>query len=300
MFNKFIKKSSKFFAVLLTVTLAFTPLSYANPITTFSELNTAIVSDGTPNTITIGGTLEATDTDEELGRQKIASLTIEGDYNIVDGKNHAAGMEIKVDGYEQSTTLNNITFQNFTKFDGYGSVISNDQGELLINNSSFKNNTATGDITKKTPTGVGAVIQTISNEDDYGVRGSLTVIDSLFENNSALGASAIFATGKMDISDTVFRANETAYLGTLTSVGSSDYKSRLSNVLFEANVSSGTQKLYPNAGAIYFGEENVSEIANSKFTANISAGNGGAINMDPLMGSSEPSDFSKSKLDVTG
>ena len=32
MFNKFIKKSSKFFAVLLAITLAFSPLSYAAPV----------------------------------------------------------------------------------------------------------------------------------------------------------------------------------------------------------------------------------------------------------------------------
>ena len=46
MFNKFIKKSSKFFAVLLTATLAFTPLSYGATPTSFSNFQT-LISDGT-------------------------------------------------------------------------------------------------------------------------------------------------------------------------------------------------------------------------------------------------------------
>ena len=78
MFNKFIKKSSKFFAVLLTATLAFTPLSYGATPTTFAELNTAILSDGTPNTITISDTITATESaDTTLGEQGASVLTLE-------------------------------------------------------------------------------------------------------------------------------------------------------------------------------------------------------------------------------
>ena len=57
MFNNFIKKSSKLIAVVLAITLAFSPLSYAapTPATGFTHFQT-LISDGTAvsdGTITI-------------------------------------------------------------------------------------------------------------------------------------------------------------------------------------------------------------------------------------------------------
>ena len=138
MFNKFVKKSSKFFAVLLTATLAFTPLSYAAAPTTFADLGLAI-SDGTvtPQVIGLESSNEAETTDTTLGTQGAAELTIKGDNFSVSGAGTASGFEI---GEGQSATVVDTTFEKFVK-DGDGAVISN-KGSLTVENSTFTLNSA--------------------------------------------------------------------------------------------------------------------------------------------------------------
>ena len=141
MFNKFIKKSSKFFALVLTATLAFTPLSYGATPTTFADLGLAI-SDGTvtPQVIGLESSIEAETTDTTLGTQGATELTIKGDNFSVSGAGTASGFEI---GEGQSATVVDTTFEKFTKA-GDGSVISNTNGKLLIENSKFTANSASG------------------------------------------------------------------------------------------------------------------------------------------------------------
>jgi len=137
MFNKFVKKSSKFFAVLLTATLAFTPLSYAAAPATFYDLGVAI-SDGTTS-IGLESNIVAEATDTELGTQGATELTIKGDNFSVSGAGTASGFEI---GEGQSATVVDTTFEKFTK-DGDGSVINN-KGSLTVENSTFTANSASG------------------------------------------------------------------------------------------------------------------------------------------------------------
>ncbi len=164
MFNKFVKKSSKFFAVLLTATLAFTPLSYAAAPTTFAELGVAI-SDGsvTPQVIGLESNIEAETTDTTLGTQGATELTIKGDNFSVSGAGSASGFEI---GEGQSATVVDTTFEKFTKT-GDGSVISNTNGKLLIENSKFTANSASGK--------GGAIYNT----------GTMTINNSEFSGNTA-------------------------------------------------------------------------------------------------------------------
>ncbi|WP_372521085.1 autotransporter domain-containing protein [Candidatus Ruminimicrobiellum ovillum] len=164
MFNKFVKKSSKFFAVLLTATLAFTPLSYAAAPTTFAELG-ALISDGTVTSQVIGleSNIEAETTDTTLGTQGAAELTIKGDNKAVSGAGSASGFEI---GEGQSATVVDTTFEKFTKT-GDGSVISNTNGKLLIENSKFTANSASGK--------GGAIYNT----------GTMTINNSEFSGNTA-------------------------------------------------------------------------------------------------------------------
>ena len=164
MFNKFVKKSSKFFAVLLTATLAFTPLSYAAAPTTFAELG-ALISDGAVTSQVIGleSNIEAETTDTTLGTQGAAELTIKGDNKAVSGAGSASGFEI---GEGQSATVVDTTFEKFTKT-GDGSVISNTNGKLLIENSKFTANSASGK--------GGAIYNT----------GTMTINNSEFSGNTA-------------------------------------------------------------------------------------------------------------------
>ena len=193
MFNKFIKKSSKFFALVLTVTLAFTPLSYGATPTTFAELGLAI-SDGTvtPQVIGLESNIEAETTDTTLGTQGATELTIKGDNKTVSGAGSASGFKM---GEGQTATVVDITFEKFTK-DGEGSVINNDKGKLTIENSKFKNN------------------ETYASEDGIAFggaighnRGSLTINGSTFTANSSTVAGGIFSTGPITVNDSLFEDN---------------------------------------------------------------------------------------------
>ena len=114
MFNRFIKKSSKFFAVLLTATLAFTPLSYAATPTTFTEFQT-FISDGTATTIELDADIIANEIEQSAVTQSTTTLTItsaDTTNKTIDATsgNKNSGFEM---GEGQTTTINNLTFKNF-------------------------------------------------------------------------------------------------------------------------------------------------------------------------------------------
>ena len=286
MFNKFVKKSSKFFAVLLTATLAFTPLSYGAAPTTFAELGIAI-SDGTtsPQVIGLESDITAGTTDNNLGTQGAAELTIKGDNKIVSGAGSASGFKM---GEGQTATVVDITFEKFTK-EGEGSVINNDEGKLTIENSKFKSN------------------ETYASEDGIAFggaighnRGSLTINSSTFTANSSMVAGGIFSTGPITINDSLFEDNTAGMAaGAMGFFGHGEEITALTNVTFQNN-SAGA------AGAIALGSEVDVRITNSNFEKNkataTSGGDGGAISSRNFVGEVEggDTDFSKAYLSITG
>ena len=296
MFNKFIKKSSKFFAVLLTATLAFTPLSYGATPTSFSNFNT-LLSDGTVSDITLNADLTADTTDTTLGEQAADSLTINGADNSVSGADSAYGMKIDAGSsgplQEKITEINNIEFKNFYKEDD-GAVIYNKAGNITIKNSSFTAN-------KGTVRGGAIYHKTKSDEQPEEHRyGSLTIQNSFFSGNEAFAMGAIHSEGVLTITDTVFENNKAEYMGVLGVTGSKKDKATLTNVTFSNNSSTNNDSSFPNSGVIYLGGEARISIADSTFENNTSAAEAGAIGSAFLDLGGEDPDFKNAQLDVTG
>ena len=286
MFNKFIKKSSKFFAVLLATTLAFAPLSYAEPITTFTEFQTAL-SDGTA-TIDIGNSFSATEAGS-LGTQTAGSLEIEGNNHTVSGKyeenGYASGMEME---QGQTTTVQNITFENFHK-EGKGSVINNNKGTLSVINSSFSYNQATGN------DGFGGAIRHKSNAGLV----SLTVENSSFTaNKSKIAGAVMIEGGYTKFENSLFENNEAETIGALGIFHSNPGEiTVLNGVEFKGNKSTGTVEITDGyAGAIGLSSAVDVRIANSKFTDNYATKDGGAISNRDFLSSG---DLSNGALSIT-
>lgn len=283
MFNKFIKKTSKFFAVVLSTTLAIAPLSYAEPITTFAEFQTAL-SDGTA-TIEIVNNFAATEAGS-LGTQTAESLEIEGNNYSINGEyeedGYASGMEM---GQDQTTTVQNITFENFHK-EGKGSVIDNNKGTLSVINSSFSYNRATGNDS------FGGAIRHKSNTETV----SLTVTNSSFTANKAKIAGAVMVDGGYtSFTDSLFKDNEAETVGALALFFSNPGEiSTLTGVGFEGNKSTSTTNGY--AGAIALGSASDARIINGNFTNNQATIDGGAISNRDFLSAG---DFSNGKLSIT-
>ena len=284
MFNKFVKKSSKFFAVLLTATLAFTPLSYAAAPTTFAELG-ALISDGTVTSQVIGleSSIEA-ETTTTLGTQGAAELTIKGDNFSVSGAGTASGFEI---GDGQSATVVDTTFEKFSK-EGEGSVIKNDNGKLTIENSKFKSN--------ETYASEGIAFGGAISHN----RGSLTINVSTFTANNSTVAGAIFSTGPLTVKDSLFEQNTaTMAAGAMGFFGHGEEITELTNVTFKENTAGA-------AGALALGAEVDVRVAGSNFEKNkataTTGGDGGAISSRNFVGEIEGGDpdFSKAYLSITG
>ena len=294
MFNKFIKKSSKFFAVLLTATLAFTPLSYGAGPATFADLGVAI-SDGTtsPQVITLENNLQATEIDETLGTQGASVLEISGsgvDNIVVDGNNQASGFAV---GEGQSASVEKITFQNFYKEDeeDAGSVINNSKGILSIENSKFNNNKAAdtfgGAIRHKSKTNTAALI----------VKNS-----SFTANQAGIAGAVMIDGGYTSFENTLFKENEAGAAGALAIAFSNEGDvTTLTGVEFDGNKSLGEEMGYAGAGALYLDSAVDVRITNNKFTNNQAVIDGGAIsnkklNSDP----EEPLSYANGALSVTG
>ena len=111
MFNKFIKKSSKFFAVLLTATLALTPLSYAADVNTYEGLQDEIQASGSETEINVTDNITATNANP-LGQQGSDKLTINGNNNTINGEYTGGEAPTNVSGMKisegQETNINNI------------------------------------------------------------------------------------------------------------------------------------------------------------------------------------------------
>ena len=178
MFNNFIKKTSKFFAVLLTVTLAFTPLSYGAEVFTFTELKNAL-SDGSITTIDIGTDITAGDFDNPLGSQVADSLTINGK-NYVINANNKGGMTISSG---QTTTIKDIVLSFFKTNSSVGAIYNNG-GVLNIENISFSSNSVRYN--------GGAIYNSNAGKVKIGDNSS-------FNFNNAGDGGAIFSSSKCEI-----------------------------------------------------------------------------------------------------
>ena len=263
MVNKFIKKSSKLIAVVLAITLAFSPLSYAD-ITTFSGFQTAI-SDSTVTTIDIGGTITASGSEGALGTQAASNLTINGNNYEVNASSNA-GIKIT------SATINNITFKNFAKTGNSdsGGAIYND-GMLIINGTNFSSNTLKSNGNER---GGSAI---------YTKNSATTIINSggfYYNKNSGATAfgGAIYNKGYTEIgNEVIFSSNST--VGNTKSNGGAIYNASDStmkignNVLFDsnkANKGAGKGGAIANDGDMTIG-------ANAHFYHNESSTDSGAI-----------------------
>ena len=227
MFNKFIKKSSKFFAVVLAITLTFSPLSYAAPApTTFAELGVAISDGTTPNTIILGDYDFTADTgDTTLGTQGATNLTIKSDgteVREISGADHASGLTI---GSGKITTIENITFQKFSRNNAGGAIYNS--GSLTINGANFSSNTFSS-------VGGGAI---------YTAKNATTIINggefSYNKNkvNTQAYGGAIYNEGRTEIGDGVkFSSNSTENTNNAKTNGGAIYNKADSTVIIGDNV----------------------------------------------------------------
>ncbi|MBR3654681.1 MAG: hypothetical protein IKN62_04515, partial [Elusimicrobia bacterium] len=189
MFNNFIKKTSKFFAVLLTATLAFTPLSYGAEVFTFTELKNAI-SDGSITTIDVGTDITADIGAGDLGSQASNNLTINGNSFTVNG-NGNSGMSV---GSGKTATITDVEFSLFAK-NYYGGVLFNSGTSNIKDDVTFNSNTA----------GDGGAI--------YSSYGEITIgNDNTFVHNKATGVGGAIVNdgGEMTIGNNIVFSSNTA------------------------------------------------------------------------------------------
>ena len=286
MFNKFIKKSSKFLAVLLTATLALTPLSYAADVNTYEGLQDEIQASGSETEINITDNITATNANP-LGDQGADKLTINGNNNTINGEYTGGETPANVSGMKisegQETNINNINFNNFSA-EEKGAVINNNKGTLSVEKSSFSYNQA-GEF--------GGAIRHKSNTDSV----ALTVKDSSFTANKAAIAGAVMIDGGYTkFEDTLFENNEAQTIGALGIFQSnSGDVTELNRVEFKGNKSTSTaESVHGYAGAVAVGAGTDVRIANNKFTNNEAAVDGGAISNKDLSGTGTYADGSLS------
>jgi len=286
MFNKFIKKSSKFLAVLLTATLALTPLSYAADVNTYEGLQDEIQASGSETEINVTDNITATNANP-LGNQGADKLTINGNNNTINGEYTGGETPANVSGMKisegQETNINNINFNNFSA-EEKGAVINNNKGTLSVEKSSFSYNQA-GEF--------GGAIRHKSNTDSV----ALTVKDSSFTANKAAIAGAVMIDGGYTkFEDTLFENNEAQTIGALGIFQSnSGDVTELNRVEFKGNKSTSTaESVHGYAGAVAVGAGTDVRIANNKFTNNEAAVDGGAISNKDLSGTGTYADGSLS------
>ncbi|MBO7431623.1 MAG: OmpA family protein [Elusimicrobia bacterium] len=289
MFNKFIKKSSKFFAVLLTVTLALTPLSYAADVNTYEGLQDEIQASGSETEINVTDNITATNANP-LGDQGADKLTINGNNNTINGEYTGGEAPTNVSGMKisegQETNINNINFNNFSA-EEKGAVINNNKGTLSVEKSSFSYNQA-GEF--------GGAIRHKSNTDSV----ALTVKDSSFTANKAAIAGAVMIDGgNTKFEDTLFENNEAATIGALGIFFSNPGDvTELNRVEFKGNKSTGTVSTTDGyAGAFLAASASDVRVSNSKFTGNEATKDGGAISTRDILGTG---DLSNGALSIVG
>ena len=268
MFNRFIKKSSKFFAVVLTATLAFSPLSYAQTPASFTDFLSIIQSDGTVQSVNVEideAGITAGSTETSLGpvtvNSAVTDITIKSDsdgtkrtIDATDGNNNS-GFRMN-DG--QTTTIKDITLQNFKNpaTDSIGGAIYNYKGTLNISNSKFQ-----------------------ANEADYG---------------GAIYTKASSVLSNVLISDSEFINNKAKEVGALGVMR----QGVLTNVDFKGNQATNTTEYAQDggAGALFLGSESYTTITNGTFEENTSGTRGGALSTRKF----DSGNNSAAKLDILG
>lgn len=174
MFNKLIKKASKFFAVLITVTLTFTSLSYAEPVSNFEQFRSAVTS-ATTSSIEITTDITATDSGA-LGTQASNDLTIQGQGNTVDANNNGGMVVVN------NVFVSDIKMSTFSSIAGGGVIfVSKDNGNLTVQDSIFTHNTSA------------------QHGGTINISGEADIKNSEFSENKAKWGGAIYNEGNLNI-----------------------------------------------------------------------------------------------------
>ena len=173
---------------------------------------------------------------------------------IINGAN--SGPIFGITGGE-NVVIQNITFKDGSTVSystGYGGAISNN-GNLVVDNCGFTDNTAESYIYPTGATGYGGAI--------YNGRGTLSVTNSIFTSNKAWYGGAIYSSGPLTVKGCTF-TNNSAEVYSETNGGGGTIIAG----------SSGTSVVGGNGGAINAG---TSTITSNTFVGNTANMNGGAI-----------------------
>ena len=190
-----------------------------NEYKTFSELNSEITNQlVSGNTVTLDYDYKNTDSYSAKGITITQSnIVINGQGHTIDGNN--AGRIFYITG--NNITLKNLIFinGNYAASGEGGGAIQGAVGDLIINNCSFINNTATNQ---------GGAIR--------GGNGDTTIINSTFTNNTATkDGGAIYSYGKdfIVINSTFTNNRATESGGAIMTANNNDFK--VSNTKFANN-----------------------------------------------------------------
>ena len=242
--------------------------AFANPVTNYTELRTAITNATVPTSIDIQGELKS----NSALKLENKSITLNGiDYTnagqtiqssiVSDGGNHL-GIDVQSSA---ELNLNNLTISNFSN-NGWGGTIYN-EGKLTINNVTFKNNTCTFNYGSSGGVGGGAISN--HNEGYAKISGNSSFIGN---KTTTTAGGAIFNSAQMEITTTssekmLFQENSAG------DVGGAIYNDGGLSLYGNYEFSKNSAK---EGGAIY-NDGTMSIQGNYKFSKNTATTNGGAI-----------------------
>ena len=153
---------------------------------------------------------------------------------------------------EEELTLSDLTVQNAVEPNGNGAAVSSSAAVEIIRVHFYRNETAHEEINLN-----GAAIDAPS----------ITIIDSIFAENTADGDGGAISAGHVEVSGSLFRGNESGCEGGAISADSATVASST----FTGNLS-GCE-----GGAIYASED--VNVTSSVFTSNVADDYGGAIDV---------------------
>lgn len=166
---------------------------------------------------------------------------------------------------------------SYDDHDGYGGAISQGNGDLKIENSSFENNISGGE-------GGGAIFasgnsdiagssftknSTAGNGGAISASGDLDITDSSFSENSATGNGGALDTSRVNITDTDF-TNNTAAKGGAIYTSSANILAKNNDVTFSGNAAAKGGDIYIDNGIVNL---NASEGRKISFAGGISGAN---------------------------
>lgn len=214
---------------------------------------------------TNSSTMFATSSIGDIG-PSATSLTLNGNNKTIDGSNTYAGFSVVAgDTY----TFNSINLDHFKNNNG-GAIYDN-QGTIIVNNSSFTGNASTASI------GGGAIYSTAT--------ATTTISNSVFDHNyatSTTGGGAFYGRGSITLSNNSFTNNGTNTLGTVTtSKGGAFYNDATAGTISTLTNNNFSNNTAVNGGAIFNSPNNSgtaqTNITGGTYSNNKATQRGGAI-----------------------